>query len=60
MLANNNQCLIAQNSEITFVPQVMDVEMLAKMTLTKTVCQTLMTSALKMWKSVRLTSEGFR
>lgn len=38
----------------------MDAEMLAKMTLTKTVCQTLMTSALKMWILVRLISEGFR
>lgn len=42
------------------VLQVMDVEMLAKMTLTKTVCQILMISALKTWRLVRLISEDFR
>lgn len=48
------------NGKMTCDPQVMDVEMLAKMTLTKTVCQTLTISALKMWTLVRLISEDFR
>lgn len=48
------------NGDITCALQVMDVEMLVKMTLTKTVCQILMISALKTWRSVRLTSENSR